>query len=102
MIHILKIPTEVVGFYIYLLALSSYYGGGAIKRSRIAMADELGVTEKTITRYKKILKSHDIILEYYNNPVETKKINIIIVRGGDLYANSTTSNWYIRLSKQRL
>lgn len=91
MSRVLKLNVEVIGFYIYLLSLSSYYGG-VIKRSRIAMADELGLTEKTITKYKSILKEHGLINEYYNNPMKTQEVNTIIVKASDLYASSKTSS----------
>lgn len=91
MSRILKLNVEVIGFYIYLLSLSSYYGG-IIKRSRIAMADELGLTEKTVTKYKTILKENGLINEYYNNPMQTQEINTIIVKASDLYASSKTTS----------
>lgn len=91
LIYILKLDTEVVGFYLYLMSLSSYYGG-SIKRSRIAMAEELNLSEKTVTRYKNILKKHGIIREYYNNPSETKEINTIIMKASDLYATTKTTS----------
>lgn len=91
MSRVLNLDVDVIGFYIYLMSLSSYYGG-VIKRSRIAMSEELNISEKTITKYKKILKEHGLINEYYNNPMETQEVNTIIVRASDLYAISKTDS----------
>ena len=91
MSSVLNLNFETIGFYLYLMSLSSKYGG-VIKRSRKGMAKDIGVTEKTITKYKKILKEHGLIREYYDKPFESKEINIIIVRGSDLYASTKKSS----------
>ena len=91
MSSVLNLNFETIGFYLYLMSLSSKYGG-VIKMSRKGMAKDIGVTEKTITKYKKILKEHGLIREYYDKPFESKEINTIIVRGSDLYASTKKSS----------
>ena len=72
---------ESIGFYIYLLSLSNFYGC-EVNISREKMSLDLGVSVKFITSMKKVLKKNNLITEKNNGKNITGKNNTIRIVNG--------------------
>lgn len=76
---VLKLSFDVIGFYYYLISIA-YYHHGRIDLSRESMARHLNLSEKTITKYKTILKNHGLINEFEHDSYKTKQNNTLRIR----------------------